>query len=81
MFELLIRVTKRPSLSIQQILERGVASQRPNVNLEVQRDVLAAVVEGCDGSTHFVKTVLQIQLLPFPEDAIDVAVVKVEKRV
>jgi hypothetical protein len=81
MFQGLICVAKRSALGVQQILERGIACQQPYVDLEVEGDILAAVVEGLDGPSDLVETSLQVLLLPLPEDVVDVAVVEVKERV
>jgi hypothetical protein len=81
MFPGLICVAKCSSLGIQQVLERGIACQQSHVDLEVECDVLAAVVEGCNGTADLVESSLQVFLLPLPEDVVDVAVVEVEEGV
>lgn len=75
----LVAVAKRPSARIQQVMQRRIAGQSPDVHLEVQRDVLAAVVKGLDRATDIVEARRQILLLPFPQDAIEVAVMQIKE--
>lgn len=77
----LVTVAKCSSLGVQDVLERSIARQRSHVDLEVESDVLAAVVKRLDRPADLVETSLQVLLLPLPEDTIDVAVVKVEEGV
>jgi hypothetical protein len=77
----LVGVAECPSSSVQQILQRDVACQCSDVHFKVQRDVFATVVKWCDGTTDLIEARLEILLLPFPKDAVNVAMMKVEEGV
>ena len=66
-------------MRVQQALERSIASKLANIDLKVEGNVLATIVERLDRAANLVVASPSILLLPRPKDVVQVTVVQVEE--
>lgn len=71
---LLISVTQCLPGWVEKIVERGIPSKSPNVDLEIQSHILASIVERGDGSANLVEPNFQVLGLPFPQNPVKITV-------
>lgn len=78
---LLVSITQCLSNWVEEIMERGIPSKSPYVDLEIQSHILASVIKRGDGSANLVQSSDQVLGLPLPQDSVQITVVQVEQRV
>jgi hypothetical protein len=75
----IVRVAENIATGVQQLLKGRVSGKRTNIHSKVKRNVCTAVVHGLDGATDLMQAGFEVLLLPFPKNAVEVAVVKIEE--
>ena len=74
-------VAQRSSLCVQKLLERCVTSQPTHIHFKVKRNILATIIKRYYRSAHLIQPSRQILLLPQPQNAIQISMVKEKQRI
>lgn len=81
MLHVRVAVAQDIALGVEQLLQRHIWRERANVHLEVEGDVLPAVVKWDDGAANLVEPCGKVFQLPTPEDAVEIGVMHEEERI